>query len=251
MNLAEYQTLTGITVSSANTAKVTAAIARTQSVLETLLGFTLDPTKVTENLYNELGKTSQECFCPSVNLENLQPADAVVGAYRLFRYNDFDEYFHIDPFSKINKVKLVYVKQGDTPNGVTLKTFDEDNIRAHIGKDGVAKYLEYCRDCLCTCDCTDCVQLAVDADWLWETANVFDTIDIPADLKYVWTDMITWYSDPKKRDIRSESIDTHSYTRADNKPPQLYDENLAVLKRYAGPYGSVTAMPTTGAKAKR
>lgn len=246
MNLAEYQTLTGITVSSANTAKVTAAIARTQSVLETLLGFTLDPTKVTENLYSELGKTSQECFCPSVNLENLNDPDPVVGAYRLFRYNDLDQYFHIDPFTKVHKVKLVYVKEGDTPNGVTLKTFDVDSIRAHYGQDGLAKYLEYCRDCLCTCDCTDCVQLAVDADWLWADAS-----EIPADLNYVWADMITWYADPKNRNIRSESIDTHSYTRADNKPPQLYDENLAVIKRYAGPYGSVSAMPTTGAKAKR
>ena len=224
MNLAEYQSLTGITVSSAETARVMAAIARTQALLETLLGFTLDSDKVTENLYNELGKTSQECFCPSVNLEDLQDPDAVVGAYRLFRYNDLDEYFHIDPYSRINKVKLVFIKQGEGANGVTLKTFDTEDIRVHSGQGGVAKYLEYCRDCLCSCDCRDCVQLAVDAEWLWESAN-----DIPAELKYVWTDMITWYADPKNRNIRSESIDTHSYTRSDNKPPQYDDENLSVI----------------------
>lgn len=246
MNLAEYQSLTGLTVSSANTAKVTAAIARTQSILETLLGFTLDPDKVETNLYNELGKTSQECFCPSVNLENLQPPDEVVGAYRLFRYNDFDEYFHIDPFSRVHSVKLVFIKEGTGDNGVTLKTFDVDDIRVHAGQQGVAKYLEYCRDCLCSCDCSDCVQLAVDADWLWTPQDT-----IPTDLQYVWTDMITWYSDPKNKGIKSESIDTHSYTRATNQPPELDASNLSVLKKYAGPYGSVTAMPTTGAKGHR
>lgn len=237
MNLAEYQTLTGITVPTAQQAKVTAMIARTQSMLETLLGFTLDPEKVTENLYNELGKSSQNCFCPSVNLENLQDPDAVVGAYRLYRYNELDKYFHVDPFSKLNKVKLVYIKAGATPNGVTLKTFEADEIRVNYGRDGLAKYIEHCLDCLCKCDCQDCVQLAVDADWLWPESD-----DIPTDLQYVWADMVTWYSDSKNKSIKSESIDTHSYTRFDKTPPEQEPENLAVIRKYAGPYGSATVV---------
>lgn len=245
MTLEEYQTLTGVTVPSSQTAKVTATIARTQSMLETLLGFTLNSETVTTNIYNELGKTSQECLCPSVNLENLQAPDAVVGAYRLFRYNDLDKYFHIDPFSKIHKVKLVFVRDGDNPNGVTLKTFDWDEIRLQIGREGfskylelslVQKYIEYCIDCLCKCNCADCVQLAVDADWLWPE-------DLPNDLQYVWADMITYYSDDKKKEIKSESIDTHSYTRFDKTPPESEPHNLAVLKKYAGPFGSVVVMP--------
>lgn len=238
MTLEEYQTLTGITVPSSKTALVTATINRTQSLLETLLGFTLGQSQVTENLYNELGKTSQECFCPSVNLENLQAPDEVVGAYRLFRYNELDKYFHIDPFSKLNAVKLVFVKEGDGNNGVTLKTFDWDDIRVQVGRDGVGKYIEHCLDCLCECSCSDCVQLAVDADWLWPEGE-----DLPTDLQYLWADMITWYSDPKNKGIKSESIDTHSYTRFDNKPPELEAQNLAVIKKYAGPYGSVSGMP--------
>lgn len=235
MNLSEYQTLTGITVSSANTAKVTATIARTQSMLETLLGFTLTSADVNENLYNELGKTQQECFCPSVNLENLQNPDEVIGAYRLFRYNDLDKYFHVDPFSRVHAVKLVFIKEGTGDNGVTLKTFDWDDIRIQYGREGFAKYIEHCIDCLCKCNCADCVQLAVDADWLWSG-------DLPSDLQYLWAEMITWYSD-SKNNIKSESIDTHSYTKFDNKPPELEPHNLAVLKRYAGPYGSVVVMP--------
>lgn len=236
MNLAEYQTLTGTTVSSANTAKVTAQIARTQSMLETLLGFTLTSEDVTTNLYNELGKSARDCFCPSVDLEDLQDPDPVVGAYRLYRYNDLDKYFHVDPFTRVHKVKLVYIKEGTGDNGITIKTFDTDEIRVQYGREGFAKFLEHCINCLCACDCQDCVQLAVDADWLW-------TDTIPTDLQYVWADMITFYSDTKAQNIKSESIDTHSYTRFDDKPPELEPHNLAVLRKYAGPYGSVAVMP--------
>jgi len=236
MNLAEYQTLTGITVASADTARVTAMITRVQSMLETMLGFTLTTADVTTNLYNELGKTTQSCFCPSVDLENLDPPDAVVGAYRLFSYNEYDKYFHIDPFSRINRVKLVYIQQGAGDNGITIKTFSAADLRINYGREGFAKYIEHCLDCLCGCDCQDCVQLAVDAEWLWPD-------DIPTDLQYVWADMVTFYSDDKKSGIKSESIDTHSYTRFDKTPPEAEPQNLAIIKRYAGPYGSVTVMP--------
>ena len=235
MTLSEYQTLTGTTVSSADTAKVTATIAQTQTMLETLLGFTLDPALVTENLYNELGKSATDCFCPSVNLEDLNDPDAVVGAYRLYRHNENDRYFHTDPFSRVHTVKLVFIKEGTGLNGITIKTFDWDDLRVQYRNDW-AKFIEYCRDYICGCDCTDCVQLAVDADWLW-------TEDIPTDLQYVWTDMITFYSDSSNEDIRSESIDTHSYTKASNIPPEDRPRNLAVLRKYAGPYGSAAVMP--------
>lgn len=235
MTLSEYQTLTGITVSSADQTRVTAVINRTQTTLETLLGFTLDPTKNKINLYNELGKSKQDCFCPSVDLSNLQPADPVVGNYRLYRYNDLDKYFFIDPFKTVHAVKLVFIKDGTGANGVTIKTFDSDQIRLQILKAGFGKYIEHCQDCLCDCACTDCVQLAVDADWLWSG-------NLPDDLLYVWADMISFYADTKKG-IKSESIDTHSYTKFGNTAPELEPGNLAVIKFYAGPYGSVSGMP--------
>lgn len=235
MDLSAYQTLAGITVSSSQIAYVTAQIDRTRSMLETMLGFTLDPSKINTNLYNELGKTVNECACPSVDSDNLQDPDPVVTAYRLYRYNSLDKYFHTDPFTKLNKVKLVYIKPGATPNGVTLKTFDNDEIRSQFGRENFAKYIEHCIGCLCTCDREDCVQLAVDADWGWPD-------DIPLDLQYIWTDMISWYSDLKK-DIKSESIDTHSYTKFDKVAPETEPQNLAVIKKYAGPYGSVVSMP--------
>lgn len=234
MNLNEYKTLSGITVSSGDESYVTAQIDRTQYMLETMLGFTLDSTKVTENIYDELGQTQQECACSSVDTESLLPADEVNGAYRLYNYNKQDKYFHIDPASDIYSIKLVYIKEGSGVSGVTLKTLDIDTIRLHLNNYGFINYIEHCKSCFCDCDC-DCVQLAVDADWLWEN-------NLPKDLMYLWADMITYYSD-KKLNIKSESIDSHSYTKGDTKAPETEPRNIAILKKYAGPRGSIAVQP--------
>ena len=228
MTLDQYQTLTGITVPASQVAVVTAQLNRVQAILETMLGYTLDPDDVLTNLYSELGISPNECSCSSVDVDNLNPADPVEYAYRLYRYNHKDKYLFVDPFTAINKVKLV-------KDGVTIKVLDDDEYRVQYGKDGIAKYIEVCDDCFCVCDCKDCIQLAVDADWVWET--------VPDDLLYVWADMITYYADCKQ-DIKSESIGAHSYTKFDNTPPETTPANYAVLQRYAGPYGSVIKTPT-------
>lgn len=235
MNLAKYSELTGITVT--NQALIEAQIKRTRSVLEAMLGYTLCPDKIQENLYNELGKTQSECTCPNViNTEDLNAPDDVEGAYRLFNYNPHDKYFHIDPFATIFKVKLVYIRPGEGDQGITIKAFDNDQVRVHLGRDGWSKYLEHCRDCLCLCDCQDCLQLAVDADWQWADC-------IPLELLYVWADMVTYYTDCKK-DVKSENIQGHSYTKFDRILPENLAQNYAVIQRYAGPHGSAVSEPT-------
>lgn len=242
MTLAEYQTLTGITVPANQVAVITATLARATSMLETMLGYTLNPELRNTNFYNELGKTQNDCSCPPVDTETLLPADAVVNGYRLFDYNELDTYLWVDPYLTINKVKLVFIKQGAGTTGVTLKTFSVDQIRIHKGLGNLNKYLEKCNECFCSCDCTGCVQLAVDADWQFVT--------LPTDLQYVLVDMVGYYSNPKYK-VKSESIDTHSYTLFDNTAPELEPNNLSVIKKYAGPNGSVVSMPTTGAVGRR
>lgn len=237
MNIAKYEELTGTTVPDSDVARVTAQLARTQSMLETMLGYTLDPDLTNTNLYNELGKTQLECACPNVDTENLDPPDPVVGAYRLFNYNTLDKFIQVDPFIQINKVKLVYLRPGSGDNGVTMKTFDSDEVRIHQGRDSWSKYLERCLNCFCVCDCNNCVQLAVDAEWGWDEPE-----DIPDEILYVQAEMARWYSDVKK-DIRSQSIDSHSYTKFDRSAPESEPYNLSVIKRYAGPNGSVMVMP--------
>lgn len=237
MNLDEYKTLTGKTISASDESLYNAQITRTQYMLETLLGFTLDFTKVNTNEYDELGKTTQDCVCPSVDAEDLLPADSVTYAYRLFPYYKEDKYFHIDAATEIYSVKLVHVRGGSGSPGVTLKTFDIDNIRLVKKHRGVINFMENCKDCLCEteCACRECMQLAVDAKWAWESLN-----DMPMDLKYLWSDMVTFNVD-NIDNIKSESIDSHSYTKFDIKSPHLTNDGMRILEKYAGPSG--TAVP--------
>lgn len=229
MTLEQYQILTGTTVSAANTAIVTAQLARTQAILETMLGFTLTPAERNTNLYTELGKTTNECGCSNIDEDNLLPADSVTYAYRMYDYNEKDRYLFVDPMTAVHKVKLV-------KDGVTVKTFTTDEYTVNFDQNGLAKFIDVnCKECLCVCICKQCVQLAVDATWAFET--------IPDDLLYVWADMVTYYADCKT-DVKSETLGTHSYTKFDRREAEFLPHNLAVIKKYAGPYGSVTKVVT-------
>lgn len=235
MNIAKYTELTGITVDSSDEAKVTAQIRRTKTILESMLGYTLDKKKASENRYEEKGKGTVDCVFRGLitDIDNLELSDPdpVLGSYRLFPYNKSDQYFSVDPYTKLYAVKLVFIKAGDTPNGITHKTFDDGKVRVH--KNGViTKYIERCNDCICTCYCDDCAQLAVDAEWLNEDC-------LPEDLMYIWADMVTYYSDGKK-DIKSETLATHSYTKNNVSKPEELPESIKIIKKYAGPNGSLT-----------
>ena len=110
MDIEKYKELTGLAVAPSQEAVVKANIRRTKAMLETLLGFTLSP----KNLYNELGKAQRECACPDVDISSLLPADDEEGIVKLFPYNANDQYLHVDPFKNIYSAKLVYVtRDGD------------------------------------------------------------------------------------------------------------------------------------------
>lgn len=234
MNIQDYESLTGITVSAAREGLITAKIAYAQSLLEQMLGFTLTSASVDDNQYTETGRLDDTCpcSCNTVDEESLLDPDAVVFAYRLYTYHAKDEFLAIDPATAVHAVKLV-------KNGVTYRTMEEEDYRPHY-ENGIIKFIEQC-DLWCGCkiDC-DCVQLAVDADWLWEDVNGETTI--PYELRAVWADMVTYYADNKK-DYKSQSLGPHSWTRFDNTPVQLISTNLDIIKRYAGPNGTAGRMP--------
>lgn len=214
-------------------------------MLEVMLGFPLSPDNVNTNLYNELGKTKTECSCLNVDTEDLDDPDDVITGYRLYNFNELDRYFHIDPCKSINKVKLVFLKQGAGNNGITIRTLDTDDLRLEAGKDGIVKYLENIPEFMFPCVCNNYyVQLAIDADWLWDTTND----EIPADLQYVWTDMVDYYSQGDRRFLQQEAITSHEYRQYKREAPETEANNLAILKKYAGPYGSLSPQPTTGAE---
>lgn len=230
MNLSEYQTLTGLSVASADQTRVTAELARSQRKLEALLGYTLTPANRNTNLYNELGKTNSDYSCPIVDTDDLEAPDAVVNAYRLFPYNPDDVFLAVDPFTTLNKVKLVYLRPGSVPNGVTVKTFDEDYVTSQ--KTGTwSKYLyEYPRYWYrWVCAHSHRLQLAIDADWAFAT--------VPDELNELIADFTTYYSDDN-RNLKSESILTHSYTRDIKDDPYTTDYAKSIIAKYAGPNGS-------------
>lgn len=233
MNIEKYESITGLTVPDSQQSFVTAQLSRAQSQLETMLGYTLDRNKVLENQYSEVGKSPTDCIFGwnDIDLDSLLPPDPVVGAYRLFNYNKKDRYLVVDPFVKLNSVKLVLLRPGDEPNGVTVQTLDEDHIRVHK-KQGISKYIERCDSCFCPVNCDHCVQLAVDADWMFEDC-------LPNDLLYLWTDQVTYQVDCKK-DIKRETLGPHSYERFDREQPFYLKDSQAVLMKYTGPNGSLS-----------
>lgn len=233
MDIEKYQELTGIIIPDSKKTYFSAQIKRVQTKLETLLGFTLKA----KHLYTELGKSQIECVCPDIpQSDSLLPPDEVKGIIKIFPYNSKDKFLHIDPFYDVYAVKLGKVTEDKS--FITYKTFE--NFTKQFMSQGIGKYIEKCQTCFCNCDCKDCVQLIVDGNWIDFTDS---ESDIPDDLLYLWCDMINYYADPTK-DIKSESVDGHSWSKGDITPPEESIENKLILQKYAGPYGSIVRIPT-------
>lgn len=240
MNLETFEELTGTSTTDGRRAKVTAMIDRCRAKLETKLGYPLDPKKVMKNLYTESGKLPGDgFFALSIDFDNitLEPADSVVGAYRVFNFNQIDQYLHIDPFSAIHAVKLVR-------GSLTLRTLDADDFSVVTSRDGLSRFLELTwplwRTWYSAYGWTG-FQLAVDADWLWPETDE-GAQDIPDDLLGIWADQVTWLSDDTRL-IKSENRGTRSYTKFDITA-LLDDPSVGqTLSAYAGPHGTLGRLP--------
>lgn len=222
MDISKYVALTGKSISTSQLALYSATIRRTQRMLEHMLGYSLSPELRLNNQYVEAGKATNECPCTTLDYDNLGDPDTVQKAYRLFPYHKEHRYLIIDPATTIYAVKLVLAD-------VTYRSFTLSDYRPYL-KNGYITSLQQL-ECLCSC-VTDCnrMQLAIDADWCFT--------DIPDDLLYVWCDMTEYYADPK-RDIKSQTLGPHSYTKFNNNKPEELSGNINVLKKYAGPNGSL------------
>lgn len=233
MTEAEFTDLTGITLSSSETGdRFTAIEDAAKKDLERQLGYPLDPSDWS-NLYNETGKTQDDCICPDVD-NTLDAADVVVGKYRLFDYHPTDRYLSIDPATQINKVKLVR-------ENITYKTFDISNgettddiaIKWVNGNPKVTYYLDL-ENCSSWYGWREAcwrrmkyVQLAVDATWAFTT--------VPAELNKIHADLIAKQLRGPDMDIQSESRGSHSYTL--REALSLADKYPA-LRDFAGPNGA-------------
>lgn len=230
MEIYEYERLTGKDIDTPD--QFQPLLNRVQSKLETLLGYTLSPS----NLYTELGKTKTECSCLEIPEPNdLLPATPTRGSIKVFPYNAKDRKLRVDPFYEVYAVKLVKVVSKG--RFVTVKDFD--NFNPEYGANGIGNYIAKCTDCGCDCGCKNCVQLAVAADWV-DFAEDGDSV--PTELLWLLAEMADFYADPG-REVKSESVDGHSWTRGDVVAPENRPEVKLLLKKYAGPYGSITRIP--------
>lgn len=229
MDLKKYEQLTGKTVDDENKVEVLAQIRRAQSKLETMLGYSLNKNKASDNQYEEKGKTMSDCAFDPLDGE-LSAADEVIDSYRLFPYKDSDVYLLTDPFLKLNTVKLVFVQQGEEPSGITVKTFDSHDVRVQK-RNGFSYAIQKDERTWCLCRCKyGSVQLAVDAQWL-------STDCMPDELAYLLADMVTYETDCEKN-VKSETVGPHSKSYFENPNPSETDLNQKIIQKYAGPNGT-------------
>jgi hypothetical protein len=238
VDLAKYTELTGITVAEADKAHYSATIRRANALLEAALGYSLSESKNLDK--EELGKVQFNGLYPYYPYaqQTLLPADTnVEGSYRLFSYNDRDTYLKIDPARNVYHVKLVQAHNDDEfVTIMDLKDFTTKNSRKFsmfLQKQTTWFNWQWYGWLTGQLGHGNALMLAVDADWL--TCN-----NMPDDLRYLWADMVTYYSSANisvTGNVKSESINGHSYTLGEVIAPEQSVSGLSILGQYAGPNG--------------
>lgn len=245
MTIEEYEALTGITVPTTDVTKVTAVIARCISRLESLLGYSLSSPKT----WTELGKVQYDGLVPFPSLpvsddviNSLLPPDTTTGTYQLFNFDELDKHIKINPAKQVYRAKVVM----PISDNKFITIYDLENGLPYLNSAGlvvaVTRYYAWFTwtwwNSLLWADRSN-LSLAVEGKW-------FANGDLPDELKYLLADMVTYYSDENYSlmgNIRSESIDSHSYSRAqvgvasdgaDGAAPEGQKSAKAILEKYAG-----------------
>ena len=245
MTIAEYQTLTGITVATADINRVTAIIRKATTKLEGSLGYSLSKQKT----WTELGKVQYSGLTPFPSLpvsddvlNNLSPADDQTGDIQLFNFDELDKHIKINPAKEIYRAKIVLPINQDE----FITICELENGMPYLNSGGLVTaitcYYSWFSwtwyNTLLSQDRSN-LMIAVDAEYI-------DLCDVNkySDLAYLLADMVSYYADPSYSvigTIRSETIDTHSYSRAstgataDSATPQEQPSAKRIIEKYAGP----------------
>ena len=245
MTIAEYQTLTGTVVADSDVTRMKAVIRRAETRLGSLLGYSLSK----QNTWTELGKVQYSGLTPFPSLpvgdevlNNLSAADQQTGEIQLFNFDELDTHIRINPAKEVYRAKIVLPVSRDE----FITIYNLDNATPYLNSAGlvtaISRYYSWFTwtwwGLLAGADRSN-LMLAVDADYV----NVCDANKYP-DLAYLLCDMITYYADPNYSimgNIRSESIDSHSYSRAstgsnpDSAAPEGQASSKMIIEKYAGP----------------
>lgn len=238
MDQSTFTNLTGITPTPSQTVAFGSIAQMAGETLAEALGWPLNPEDW-GNQYTELGKLPAPESWDfdsdwDIDLDDLLPPDTVIGQLRQYRWEEHDQYLHIDPATTINAVKLV-------KDGVTVRTFNPQHYRTQKvnGPVTYSRYIELRPDSLLSkwllflwAPMPEVmfgmehrfVQIVVDADWGFTK--------LPLTLQRVWAEQIAYEFD-LKRDITSESMLGHSYGKKARDTPVV--KYVATLQKYAGP----------------
>ncbi len=132
MDISTYETLTGRQVATSQESYYEAIIAKAKSMLENMLGYTLDA---------QSGATT-----------------------RYFQYNKNDRYITLDPFETLTSVELVR-------DAEVIFTFTTDDYRLHTS-NGITKSIEPYNLCIQSSYCMGHSQLKVEGEWEWDDLPV-------------------------------------------------------------------------------
>lgn len=245
MTIAEYQTLTGTTVSEADTTRIKAVIRRAEAKLEGLLGYSLSNQKT----WTEKGKLQYDGLVPFPSLpvsddvlSKLGAPDEQTGDIQLFSFDELDKHIRINPAEEVYRAKVVLPINQDE----FITVYNLDNALPYLNQAGLVTAITRHHswfawtwwNSLLWADRSN-MMIAVDADYV----DVYD-VNKYQDLAYLLSDMVTYYADPNYSllgNIRSESIDSHSYSRASTgtTPESMAPEGQAsakrIIEKYAGP----------------
>jgi hypothetical protein len=200
MTISDYETLTGTTVPTAQEPLYTAIIAKTKLMLEMILGYTLDPVTLAETRYYDL----------NVN----------------------DPYILLDPYKTITSIEIM--KGAEVVDTLVLG----DDYSTYT-KNGISKYIQ-----LITCMNLQLPRYPFlccnkPTDYRLKVVGIFEFATVPQDISMIWADMITYYVDPN-RDLKSQTLGSHSYTRGNMTPPEQDKANTQVTMKYAGSNGMIS-----------
>lgn len=246
MDQSTFTDLTGVQLTSSQVSRFGSVAKLCGRKLEEMLGWPLDPSNW-DNQYLEIGKTKSEWWSGShVDTSDLNDPDAVVGKTRLYKWRPGDPYLFIDPALTLHKVKLV-------KNGITYRTFDAQDysLRLVNGYEPYGKYVAFSDGFYRWMDIWyfepsildivlashtpdgDYLQVAIDADWAFPKEDGCPTLPLP--LQEAWADLIAYKLD-LKRDVKSESVLSHSYSK--NVTPDPATVHADVIRKYIGPRGT-------------
>lgn len=245
MTIAEYQALTGIDVPDEDVNRIKAIIRRSESKLGTLLGYSL----LKQKTWTERGKMRYDGLVPFPSLpvseevlDKLQPADEQTGDIQLFNFDELDKHIRINPAKEVYRVKVVLPINEDE----FITVYDLKSGIPYLNGAGLTvaitkfyTWFTWTWYSLLSYTHRSNLMIAVDGDFV----DVCDTSKYD-DLAYLLADMVTYYADPNYSimgNIRSESIDSHSYSLAstgrtpDEAAPQGQASAKLIIEKYAGP----------------